>query len=416
MSTSRPVEKAFERILDFIVEHAPDLPVVFIGTKKDRYLKADADLSTSQVLALETGRASKADLEADAARDQEKKASWKRQLDLACPEATQTLLMEWTFLWRGKSQLRQDTRSESLTAPGNEDSIKKLMKLTLDTLPATSVRSGLAAAQVIDRELKIESAIDSTMTLLRTAISASNAAAMTVILNRIVVPTYSRLLCDTIVRCYGLEQPSLVGASESHIDYIMSTVVWRNLGAFMGRSFFAGIGDISVLFVGAPFIEAPVVARMVIKCACDLVIILDRAYQIGGKTAIKETVHRASLEYLVPTRNFTGPSRKQLVHEQVNKLIPAFSRLAIKIYQGQQLAHLRDGIERIIIGNRMDKLPINVDGTDEIGPGDALFKDDTLVKNRMNDTEDDQDLKELDSMGHKSDVNSTAAGMAELSV
>jgi hypothetical protein len=102
MSTSRPVETAFERVIDFIERHAPDLPVIFVGTKKDKFLKSDADLTTKEVNALETGQASQEHRDEDALRDSRRKASWKKQLDKACPNATTILGIEWIFVSRGK--------------------------------------------------------------------------------------------------------------------------------------------------------------------------------------------------------------------------------------------------------------------------------------------------------------------------
>jgi hypothetical protein len=106
-------------------------------------------------------------------------------------------------------------------------------------------------------------------------------------------------------------------------------------------------------------------ARLVIKCACDLVIILDRAFQIGGKHATRLHIRQASFEYIQPIEYATdgvssqSQSRKHLVHQQVNELIPAFSVLAIKIYRRKQIDTIREGISRIVAEHRMKDLAVS---------------------------------------------------------
>ncbi|KAM0276886.1 hypothetical protein ACHAQH_006304 [Verticillium albo-atrum] len=392
MDTSRPIETAFELVLGAIAKYAPLLPVVLVGTKKDKFLRQGPELNKEEIRALEAGRALEKDRELDVARDLKKRENWKRRLEIDCAEANQKLDIKVTFVSRD-----------------NRESIMALMHLTLEPLSSESLRSGMVAAQVVDTDLKIALAVDETTRLLRTAVTASNLGALLVVVNRISAPTYSRLLCNAIVRSFGLTRTTTGGFTrEEDVDHIMSTVVWRNLSSFMARSFFVAIGDLSLL-VAAPMFEAPVTARMVIKCACDLIIIMDRAFHVGGKFVTGQQIRQASHEYVQPLkedalsslRNSTsikaGSSRRKLVHRRVNALIPVLSALAVKIYRKHQVEELHQGIQEIIADYRMQSATDHYQESDEsVASSDTL----SVGAGSMHDmleaaSEDEEDLKEF---------------------
>ncbi|KAG7108324.1 hypothetical protein HYQ45_018118 [Verticillium longisporum] len=342
MDTSRPIEAAFELVLGIIAKYAPSLPVVLVGTKKDKFLRQETELN-------------------------------------------------------------------------NRESIMALMHLTLEPLNSESLRSGMVAAQVVDLDLKIALAVEETVRLLRTAVTASNLGALLVVVNRISAPTYSRLLCNAIVRSFGLTRTTTSGLTrEEEVDNIMSTVVWRNLSSFMARSFFVAIGDVSLL-VAAPLFEAPVTARMVVKCACDLIIIMDRAFHTGGKFVTRQQIRQASREYVQPLaeselrglRDRTGvkpgSSRRRLVHKRVNALIPVISALAVKIYRKRQIESLQRGIREIIEDYRIQSATDHYPASDEsVASSDTLSVGTGSLDETMDvASEDDEDLKALSDMSIK---------------
>lgn len=423
MSTDRPFETAFATIFNMIARFAPNLPVVYIGTKKDRFLKADSNLSHSEVTELAMGKASQKAQEMDISRDKERQVSWKRQFEAECDEASKTLKVKWAFVWQGMDCLIPRERLWCLiplTLSDNDASIKKLVDTTQNMLPKYSARAELIRMQVLDRDSKMALAVEKTMELLRTAVTASNCWAMTIFFKWVAVPTFSRILCDTIVQCYGLAEPGPFGTNEQHIDYIMSTVVWRNMAAFAGRSFLAMFGGASALFVGAPFIEAPVVVRMMVKCACDLIIILDRAYQIGGREKAKENIHSASSEYVHPTyNNLQLPPRKQAVHQDIKKLVPVISLLAVTIFQKEKSEELEAGILEIVKKHRMKNLNVYSQRPD--GAFDMRNDSELQFELGQDDSstlfgDDDDDLREWNSMGPKDDERDLDVRFAGLDV
>ncbi|KAM0574254.1 hypothetical protein ACHAP9_001587 [Verticillium nonalfalfae] len=398
MDTSRPIEAAFELVLGIIAKYAPSLPVVLVGTKKDKFLRQETELSKEEIRALETGRAPEPQRELDIARDLQKRQSWQKRLAIDCADANDKLDIKVTFVSRD-----------------NRESIMALMHLTLEPLNSESLRSGMVAAQVVDLDLKIALAVEETVRLLRTAVTASNLGALLVVVNRISAPTYSRLLCNAIVRSFGLTRTTTSGLTrEEEVDNIMSTVVWRNLSSFMARSFFVAIGDVSLL-VAAPLFEAPVTARMVVKCACDLIIIMDRAFHTGGKFVTRQQIRQASREYVQPlaeselrglrdrTGVKSGSSRRRLVHKRVNALIPVISALAVKIYRKRQIESLQRGIREIIEDYRIQSATDHYLESDEsVASSDTLSVGTGSLDETLDvASEDDEDLKAFSDMSIK---------------
>lgn len=105
MDTSRPIETAMELVLEAIVKHAPELPVFLIGTKKDKFLRNETDLTRDEMRALDLGQASdKIRLISDS-HEREKRDSWQKRLGIDCPRANQMLAIKLMFVSRGESTL-----------------------------------------------------------------------------------------------------------------------------------------------------------------------------------------------------------------------------------------------------------------------------------------------------------------------
>jgi hypothetical protein len=121
------------------------------------------------------------------------------------------------------------------------------------------------------------------------------------------------------VRCFGF-----VEVKTEDVDSIMSKVVWWNLAKFMAHTvsqstlvwggvvaltLFTVVGGIP-LALGAPLMEMVPAARMIVKCACDLILILERAHTLAGKLATKDHIKQATMEYTIQ-KDYMG-----------NKIIP----------------------------------------------------------------------------------------------
>lgn len=370
MATSRPIETAFELVLKAIAKHAPEVPVLIIGTKKDEYLRLETDFTKAEIRALEEGRAPERHREVSLTCQRNKEISWQERLQTDCVNAWQRLVIKLTFVSRGEDP---STFSSSIWCrgldvtdknPDDQESIKTLMHHTMNMLLSNSPRSGMVAAQVVDPDLKIDLAVDETIRLLRTAVKTASIGAPLMLSSSVSTPSFSRLLCGTILRCFGLSRVSDGQNCEEDVNYIMDNIVWSNLAAFMAQSISTAIGN-APFIVTMPLFEAPAAARMIIRCACDLIIILDRACQIGGKHVTRHQVQEASAEYLkliekIATRDDVDmidahdrPSMRRLVHQQINQMFPIASTLFLKIYKKEQIEKIRQRIKEIVADHRM---------------------------------------------------------------
>lgn len=94
---------------------------------------------------------------------------------------------------------------------------------------------------------------------------------------------------------------------------------------------------------------------MVIKCACDLILILNQSFRDGGKTLTGEKIRFVTSVYTrsqVPGKDDKGvevqKSRRKAVHGALNDLFPLVSALDIDTYKRKSLAKYRQGISDII--------------------------------------------------------------------
>ena len=215
------------------------------------------------------------------------------------------------------------------------------------------------AAQVIDVEPKINQAIEESIRLLRHGVWASSVGAVGIVVPSITTPTISRILCDNILICFGF--PKINPAS---VNNIMNKIIGWNLIRFLAQqvsqsvtlgSLVAGLTIVS-LGGGAPIIglmsllEAPAAARMIIKCACDLILILDRAFKHGGKFVTSTDIELASREYVAKPSE-KGRSKRKEVHARVMKLIPIVSK---RFWNSVRISKIKVGMDEIIRSNRWE--------------------------------------------------------------
>jgi hypothetical protein len=172
-------------------------------------------------------------------------------------------------------------------------------------------------------------------------------------------PTVSRLLCEHILQCFGFPK-----VKPEAVEEIMSNVVSKNLRSFMKVSLpqFAlyttasillgpiGVG-VAIGIVGCILSAAPA-SRMLFKCACDMVLILERAFRYQGKYISVKQLEDAAVYYTTETtKTFSGKTTllQQHVHDEVDRLIP------LKDYRiGFTSQKLRGGLQDIIYMNRYD--------------------------------------------------------------
>ncbi|KAM0812829.1 putative DUF2235 domain-containing protein [Seiridium cardinale] len=183
-----------------------------------------------------------------------------------------------------------------------------------------------------------------TLRFLRKAIINSSLGTTVLLSSTIGTPTIARLLCDDIVTgCYGIPKRM---AKEA--EGLLHRIVGGNVGKFVAQSIVTLFGAI------------PLAAGMVLKCACDLILILDRAFRMdgAGKFVSYDKLRTVALGYV----NGTGtkqegknvPPRRRLVHKAVNDLILMVSTLAFTGRKDKNVTRYRMGLEKIIMDHRLD--------------------------------------------------------------
>ena len=147
------------------------------------------------------------------------------------------------------------------------------------------------------------------------------------------------------------------------------------------------------LMVTSPIFQAPLVTRLILKCACDLIIILDKAARVGGKRVTRRQIEEASAEYQRPIAGGEG-SLKALVHRRINVLVPIVSAIAVRIYKKDQIEAIRAGIKSIVEGHRIpgEDVAIGV-SISKMASVDTQSLADTLLG-----SVDDEDLKKLEEL------------------
>lgn len=179
-------------------------------------------------------------------------------------------------------------------------------------------------------------------------------------------PTVSRLICEHVLQCFGFPK-----TTPAEVEKIMSDVVMGNMRDFLKVSLtqFASVSAVSVgiavptagigIIVGAAgcLLGLPPTARMLLKCSCDMILILERSFRYDGKYVSIKQIEDAAKYYSKTTiTSFSGKEKRlqQQVHDEINQLIPLK-----KVSVGFRFNKLRGSIEEIIYSNRFDNVPRN---------------------------------------------------------
>jgi len=254
------------------------------------------------------------------------------------------------------------TSHAQLIFPDDDAGVKSLLTQTLDMIVDERVRLFCVAAQVVDVEQKIDSAITECMRLgthaIRTAMVPLPFSGM------VGTPTVCRIICEHVLQCFGFPK-----AMPEEVEDIMSRIVLGNLKQFMTVSLtqfmitsVASIGlMVGTMGVGALlglascFLSTPPTARMLLKCSCDMILILERSFRYSGKYVSTKQIDDAAKQYVsINTTTFGGKEKRlqEHVHEEVDKMIPL-----AKVAVGFRFSKLRTGFEHIVYKNRHDRPP-----------------------------------------------------------
>ncbi|ETN38794.1 uncharacterized protein HMPREF1541_06833 [Cyphellophora europaea CBS 101466] len=335
------IEEADKRTFETIAQFSNHVPVFVVGTKKDK-LVAYRKMELLEEYMKRTN-------------------DYKEASSLANAEANKAADDQFLEL---KEQL---SRIEHYKADGycciskdDDTGVRTLLNQTLDLIADDRVRIFCVAAQVMDVEQKIDSAITECMRLGTHAIrTAMVPLPFTGIIG---TPTVSRIICEHVLQNFGFPK-----ATPEAVDEIMSRVVMGNLKSFMKTSLvqFGAVSAVAV-GVGVPtlgigtivggagaILAAPPTARMLFKCACDMILILERSFRYQGRYVSVKQIEDAAVYYTTATtKTFSGKEvlLQQHVHDEVDRLIPLK-----KVSVGFRFARLRSGLQDIIYMNRFEQ-------------------------------------------------------------
>ncbi|KAF2967283.1 hypothetical protein GQX73_g6346 [Xylaria multiplex] len=335
------IEEADRRTFEIIAQYSSNVPVFVVGTKKDR-LVAFRKMELLEMYMEKTG-------------------DYKEASRLATEEANEHAEKQFLQLRDQLSNL-EHYKADGYSCISKDDSegIRKLIGDTLDLIADERVRVFCVAAQVVDVEQKIDQAITEVMRLgthaIRTAMVPLPASGL------IGTPTVSRILCEHVIQCFGFPK-----ATPEAVEEIMSKVVMKNLKSFM-RVSLTQFGSISAIAVGAAIpsggigiiagiagciLSTPPTARMLLKCACDMILILERSFRYQGKyVSVKQLEDAAAYYTTTMTKKLDGTPilLQQNVHDQIDQMVPLKN-----VSVGFKFGKLRTGLQEIVYMNRYDK-------------------------------------------------------------
>ncbi|KAK5273023.1 hypothetical protein LTR96_002655 [Exophiala xenobiotica] len=348
------IEEADKRTFDTIAQFSHNVPVFVIGTKKDKLV------AFHKIKLLESYM--------------ENTGDYRESKRLAAEEANQLAEEQFLALRDELSQIRHYKADGYCCLSKDDDQgVRKLLSSTLELITDDRVRLFAVAAQVVDVEQKIDSAITECM---RLGLHAVRTAMVPLPFSSAIgTPTVARILCEHVLQCFGFPK-----AMPDAVEEIMNRVVLGHLKAFMAVTMAefltvglatAGLivgtmGAGGVLALASCVLAAPPTARMLFKCACDMILILERSFRYRGKYVSVKQIEDAALYYTtVMTKTFAGKEvlLQKHVHAEVDRLVPLS-----KVTAGIRFSRLRPGLEEIIYKNRFEKREVERQDTMPLSP------------------------------------------------
>ncbi|KAI9730883.1 MAG: hypothetical protein M1834_005601 [Cirrosporium novae-zelandiae] len=365
LNETRLVQKADEDIFKTIARYAINTPVVIVGTKKDKVLKlhrAEA-VDAAENMSFEDDRARK---------------SWIKE------EANKGLKIHQQRINK-KLQTLGNHRSSSIVCTSKDDptSIKDLLGKTLKYIDDNEVRQFCVAAQCCDVDLKVDEAITEALRLYFHAVSA--AISPSPIPSSISTYSMSTTVCAETLRCFGFQK-----IRPEAIDAIIRNIVWSNINwwsSLARNTLNLGLATLCGIFTFGPgaaigavggIFEAVPTAKVIIRCSCDIILILERAFaHAQGDIVWEDSIKRAAEAYADRNMKLAGckelQSRADLVHEEINNSLGCWD-----IKRCFQPARIRKILEDVINNHRVQKQIDSTSTGSADSPGGALLRDDSL--------------------------------------
>ena len=323
IGTTRTRQSAALELFETLSQNARETPIVVIGTKKDEFLDMQYGKARRQF-------PNEADREAFAEKELRDRIALM-EAELLEIEGSKCDI--FVSVSKGKShfpasstKLGRLTHEAHQSCTDDKQSIGNLTRETSRCFDHVKVRKLYIAAQVTRIDLKVELASTETMRLYRRIVRSAAGSTFVPLASSVNRVTVAILVCKAIVACFGTPTVSAVTIQE-----IVKSVVWDDLEHSFSMVFAEGLAVIgvggSILFAGAPLFLAsgvvnmtfavPATARLFLMLACDVILILTRAYKSCTDKCLgqplKKDIENAAFAY----RNISKE-----VHRAVKDLLP----------------------------------------------------------------------------------------------
>lgn len=221
-------------------------------------------------------------------------------------------------------------------------------------MPDDGACMNLVAAQIVDVDEKMNMAVEESVRLLGVSNWTTMTSSVFIFGSTVSTPTISRLLCKNICGCFGLSAQIDV----AELEQLLSDILWRNMKKFLRTNLsqvlllwasaasltvFTMFGGIPVL-ASIPIATVAPAARMIVKCACDLIMILAAVFDQKGPSVQLSDFEKGMAQYTTKAEG-GGPSIRKDVHREIDALIPIHN---LKIFEGLKIALIRREMQRII--------------------------------------------------------------------
>jgi hypothetical protein len=337
------IEDADRHTFETIARFSSNVPVFVVGMKKDKLV------AVHEIALLEASM--------------RKLNNYYEAKALAHDEANRLADEQFAKL-RGELAQIKSYKADGYVCLSQNDSfgIRTLLTKTLEMIVDDRVRLFCVAAQIVDVEKKIDSAINECMRLGTHAIRTSMLPLP--LTGMVSTPTISRIIVEHILLCFGFPK-----AVPSEVEEVMTRIVLGNLRKYLTMTLaqfvvlaaassglaIATVGAGAVAWLAIPFLNAPPTARMVLKCSAEMILILERSFRYEGKYVTVKQIETAAKQYVATEAiAFDGRPKKlqELVRDEIDRLVPLK-----KFVVGFRFNRLRTSLEHIIYKNRFDKPP-----------------------------------------------------------
>jgi hypothetical protein len=225
-----------------------------------------------------------------------------------------------------------------LLLPEDDKTIDLLTETTSSCFNIDKVRLLYISAQVTRIDLKIELAVAETIRIYRHTVRSMVAAGFVPGGASTTRVTVAAVVCKTIVTCFGV--PTV---SWKTVQQIVNSVIWEDMDqnvSLLIAELIAGAGLGTFLLTGAPVflasgvINAPLIipatTRLFLMLACDVILILVRAFKASTDKCIGQPLQRdiekAAYDYCKISK---------AVHKRIKKVVPRHNM--IKSFQANRI-------------------------------------------------------------------------------